>query len=252
MKFLLGRKYIAYRAYTLPKFTESHLELITANVARYIYLKYTSTTTDLIPRYLAIDDVLVAVNSDRIVQNDLEIVYLTIDHSMTQVVAFFRKNNKIVVLIDLPLPLFLVQMLEALDFDTPLILQAIPITSETVHSVTNSLGPFLRLDSTQFGEMSITFAPREKLTDDSLREIVVTVPLRDSKRLIRDSKSAPLEAILEWITKTTTLKLQNMHAKSIDCDLFSISTRGRLTLKPNDTLTDSTLGVIFADVSGAL
>lgn len=248
MKFLLGHKYQAYRAYVVPNFTESHKESIASNVARYIYLKYTSTTSDLIPRYLSAEDVMVAVNADRLTVDGLEVAYLTIDHAVTQVVAFFRQENHITVLIDLPLPVFLVQMLESLDFETPLILKAMPITNQTIHTAINSLRSLVEAEPSMLGELSLTFVPQVKLTNDSLREIIVSVPRNDSKVLVLNTESGPLLAILAWLEKTTTLKLQNMNIKSVDCDLLSITSGGKIAIKPDDTLADSTVGELFSEI----
>lgn len=252
MKLLIGHKYSLYRAYTLPTFTEAQREYIAGNVARYIYLKYTSTTSDLIPRYLAVDDVAVSVNSQWFTQEGLEVSYLTIDHSVTQMVAFLRKDNRVTVLVDLPLPLFLVQMLEGLDLETPLVLQHIAITNEKIHAVVNSLDSLLRLDPSLFGEVNITFVPREKLTDDSLREIIVTVPRKDLARIVKNSSVAPYDAVLEWVSKTTTLNLRNMDTKSLECDLIAMAAKGRILFKSKGNLLDTTLGTLFADACGAL
>lgn len=251
MNFLTGHNYVAYTAYQLPTFTEAHRESIATNVAKYIYLKYTSTTTDLIPRYLSVDDVVVSVNSAIISENDLEISYLTIDHSMTQIAAFIRVHNKVTLLVDLPLPLFLIQMLEALDFDTPLILQARPIISDTICLVGNSLEPIVRGEATLLGEINMTFIPNEKLTNDSLREIIVNVPRKDSRRIVEKSTKPPMDAVLEWLEKTTTLKLWNMKATSLDCDLVKITSNHKIAFK-DTTFTNTTMLALLVHVCGAL
>lgn len=249
MDFLSGRNFLVYSAYQLPLFTDVHRQSIAANVARYIYVKYTSTTTDLIPRYLAVDDVVVSVNVGIISESNLELSYLTIDHSATQVVAFFRKDNIITVLVDLPLPLFLIQMLEALDFDTPLILESRPITSDTIHHVANSMQPLVSVEAGLLGEINMTFSPQEKLTNDSLREIIVTVPRKDSKRILEKSSSPPLDAILDWLMKTTSMKLRNMKAISFDCDLVKVTVGHRITFK-DTTFSNTTMAAILATVWG--
>lgn len=249
MDFLSGHNFLVYSAYQLPIFTDIHRQSIAANVARYIYVKYTSTNTDLIPRYLAVDDVVVSVNAGIISESNLELSYLTIDHSVTQVVAFLRKDNIITVLVDLPLPLFLIQMLEALDFDTPLILQSQPITSDTIHHVVNSMQPLVSVEAGLLGEINMTFSPQEKLTNDSLREIIVTVPRKDSKRILEKSSSPPLDAILDWLMKITSMKLRNMKAISFDCDLVKVTVGHRITFK-DTTFSNTTMATILANVWG--
>lgn len=252
MKLLLGHKYLAYRSYSLPNFSEAHGAYIARNVAQYIYLKYTSTTSDQVPRYASADDVVVSVNSQAFSQDNVEVSYLTIDHLVTQMVAFLRQNNTVTVLVDLPLPIFLVQMLEALDFETPLILQNRPITSETIRAVVNSIRSLVSIDPHILGEVNITFAPRAKLTEDSLKEIIVSVPRNDSKRIVENNKSDPFDAILEWLKNKTTLDLRNMNVKSLECDLLSVSAQGRIVFKPKSNLTDSTVASLFSEVCAVL
>lgn len=251
MNFLGGHNYVVYKAYQLPTFTETHRESLAANAASFIFLKYTNTTTDLIPRYKAVDDVVVSVNSGIATEGGLEISYLTIDHSKTQVVAFILKDNKVTVLIDLPHPIFVVQMLESLDFDIPLILESCPITSETIHHVVNSLHLLIGPESTLMGEINMTFAPPEKLTNDSLRELIVTVPRKDSTRILAKRNSPPLDAVFDWITKTTSVKLGNMKAIQFDCDLVKITAGHRITFK-DTTFSSTTLAAILANVCGVI
>lgn len=251
MNFLGGHNYAVYTAYQLPTFTETHRASVTANAASFIFLKYTNSTTDLIPRYKAVDDVVVSVNSGFATEGGLEISYLTIDHSKTQVVAFILKDNKVTVLIDLPHPFFVVQMLESLDFDVPLILESRPITSETIHDVVNSLHPLVSTETALMGEINMTFAPPEKLTNDSLRELIVTVPRKDSKRILGKSNSPPLDAVLDWITKTTSVKLGNMKAIQFDCDLVKITVNHRIAFK-DTTFSSITLAAILANVCSVI
>lgn len=221
MRFLLDSSFHVYRAFQCPTFSEIHKREILAHVANYIYIKYTSTTSDLIPKYKSSDDVTVKANSGRIMEDDLTVSYLTLDHSSTQIIAFLQKNDKVVVLVKSQMPVFLVQMLESLDFETPLILQAHPITPNDIYDLVNGLADLA------FGNVDLTFVPQEKLTNDSLKEIIVNIPLKDSSRIV---DSAPMDAMVLWLTKTTNLNFANLRIKSLESNIVGISANGRIKI----------------------
>lgn len=247
MKFLLDSKYLLYRAYQLPKFTDAHRDTIASMLANYIYIKYTSTSEDLVPIYSSADDVSVDVTTNTIDDPELQVSYLTTKHEgSTQIVAFLRRNDKVTVLVKSSTPVFLVQMLESLDFETPLILQLLPMTSETMVSVINGLQPLLAEDNSLLGEVNFAFTSPVKLTSDSLKEILVTVPRKDSQRLVKDSDSPPIEALYAFLEKTTTLNFHNLVLANMNC--YVVSMDGKRIRLSGQYLLDSQITTMLCSV----
>lgn len=225
MKFLLDQSFLVYRANQLPIFTAFHRERAAFLVASYVYTKYTSTTTDVIPKYRSEDDVDVTANSHILETTDLNFSYMTIDApSSTHLFIFMKAGDEVIVLIQSSMAVFLVQMMESLDFSTPLILHPLRITSKLITKLINGLHPLTLEDSSILGEINLAFAPPIKLSSDHLKQILVTVPRDDSKRLFRDLQDPPMNVICAWLEKATTLKFHNLSLRSVACDVLTVTT----------------------------
>lgn len=246
MKFLLDYGFLVYRAYQCPVFTEAHKLLILSHIASYIYLKYQSSSSDLIPKYKSSDDVQVTVTSGNSIYSETEISYLFIDEESVQVVAFVKHADGIIVLIKSHMPLFLAQMLESLDLELPLVLQSLPVTNRRIHLVINNMGELVAEDSSCIGNVDIVFTPKEKLFGDSLREIMINIPSKDSRRILKDSTLPPLKALMDWLTSQTSLQFSNLVLKKFECQILSIQISGHLTISSGGLLLDGKIAEILA------
>lgn len=246
MKFLLDHAFLVYRAYQCPIITEAHKQLIQSHIASYIYLKYQSSSSDLIPKYKSSDDVRVTVTSGNLTATGTEVTYLIIDEDLVQMVAFVKHADGFIALIKSHMPLFLIQMLESLDLDTPLVLQSLPISSKHIHLVVNNMGDLVSEDPNCIGNVDLVFAPKEKLFGDSLREIILTIPSKDSRRILKDTKLSPLKALISWLTDQTSLQFSNLLLKKFDSQILSIHISGRLTISSDRVLLDTTTAQVLA------
>lgn len=218
MDLLRDATFHVYKAYQLPTFLEAHTKQIREHVANYIYIKYTSSTSDLIPRYRSADDVNAKVEAGVKRYDAFTISHIAIE-PLAQVVAFIEKDDKVLVLVKSPTPIFLVQMLESLQFSTPLILQLHAITGQDIQRLVNGL-------ASELGTISLTFAPIEKTKGDALKEIMVSIPKEDVERI---GGKHPMDAIFDWLAKTTSLKFVNLQTKGLESAALTV-TNGQLRL----------------------
>lgn len=252
MRFLLDQNFHVYKAQHAPKFTQKHLSTIQTLSANYVYNKYISTTADIIPKYDSVEDVEIGVNADSISQGDLEVTYVTIKHgSSSQMACFVRDNETVLALLKSGAPEFLVNLLESLDFDQPLLLRPQPVGSGGILTLVDAMAPVLAADLGIMGNIDITFTPREKLKKDSLKEILINVPRKDSCRLLEGS-DRPMHTLSLWLTKATSVKFRNMETKTFTSDLICISKNGRIRLIGDHILDDDAATQLVTQVCRAL
>ncbi|OBA21553.1 hypothetical protein METBIDRAFT_12047 [Metschnikowia bicuspidata var. bicuspidata NRRL YB-4993] len=237
LAFLRDRGFRVYKANQLPTLSVAHQDFITSLVAKYFYTKYTKSTNDLIPRYKSAEDVKVAVRSEKSVLGELSLLHLSIEHGLSmQTVVFIQNAQKTVSLIRLPIPLFLVEVLESLDLDLAFALQPVALTHDFVHKYVNGLKILISEDPSVMGQIDLVFSPRQALTGNSLRNILVTFPKEDSSSILQ-KESPPLDCLYDWLAKTTTLKFKNLDVSSFSSRLVAIKTN-TLTLANPLSLED--------------
>lgn len=246
MKFLLDQPFLVYRAYQCPVITESHKSLIRSRIASYIYLKYHSSSSDLIPKYKSTDDVSVTVTSGNLTDSGTEITYIVIDEDVVQVVAFVKHADGIIALIRSHMPLFLIQMLESLDLEIPLVLQSLTISTKTIYTVIDNMHQLVRVDPNCIGNVDLVFTPKEKLLGDSLREILITIPGKDTRRILTDTQLLPLEALTSWLTDQTSVQFSNLFLKKFDSQILSLHTPGRLAIASDHLSLETTIAQVLA------
>lgn len=245
MKFLLDHAFLAYRVSQFPIITNVHKTLIQSRIASYIYLKYLSSSSDLIPKYKSSDDVDVTITSGNVSASDTEVTYLIINEELLQMVVFVNYAGGVIALVKSHMPLFVILMLESLDLDTPLVLQSIPISTEIIHKVVDGMDQIVQEDPNCFGNVDLLFLPKEKLFGDSLREISLYIPSRDTKRIIKSTQLPPLKALLSWLTDQTSLKFSNLTLRKFDSQLLSIHASGRLSLIEDRLLLETTIARVL-------
>lgn len=252
MRFLLDQNFHVYKAQHSPVFTQSHLSTIQTHSANYVYNKYISTSTDVIPKYDSVEDVEIDVNADSVTQGDLVVTYVTIKHgSSSQMACFVRDKDFVLALLKSGAAEFLVNLLEALDFEKPLLLRPQPVGSEGIQTLVDAMAPVLVADLGIMGNIDITFTPKVKLKKDSLKEILINVPRKDSCRLLEGS-SQPMHAIVLWLTKATSVKFKNMETKTFTSDLICVSKNGRIRLIGDNILDDESATTLVTQVCRAL
>lgn len=252
MRFLLDQNFHTYKAHNAPVFTQSHLNTIQTLSANYVYNKYISTTADIIPRYESVEDVEIGVNADKVKQGDLEATYVTIRHgTSSQMACFVTDNGAVLALLKSGAPDFLVNLLESLDFNQPLLLEPQPVGSEGIWKLVDAMAPVLASHLGIMGNIDITFVPKEKLQKDSLKEILINVPKKDSSRLLEGSKK-PMYTISLWLSKATSVRFRNMETKTFTSDLICISKNGRIRLIGDNILDDDAATQLVTQVCRAL
>lgn len=252
MLFLARATFAVYKSSIFQIFTSDHAGFIKGQFARYIFARYSSNTDDLEAKYKRVDDVPVTVNFNIVDGGNVEVSYLSVVAERTHLVAFLRKGSHVVVVIKLSTPLFMNQLLELLDTETPIILR--PVLLSPVEIV-NSFSIVARKLPHLFGDVDIVFVPHRKLTDDSLRNIAVNFPSKDFEALLAkasEDNTLALEAVFGWLTKNTTLKFEHLKIKSFASSVVHIE-RDRLTFRTveSDSQMDELLAclceVIYSD-----
>uniref|UniRef100_A0A0L0NXI2 Uncharacterized protein n=1 Tax=Candidozyma auris TaxID=498019 RepID=A0A0L0NXI2_CANAR len=252
MRFLLDQNFHVYKADSVPTFTKSHLATIEDYTANYVYNKYISTTTDTVSKYESVEDVEIDVNADLINEGDLTVSYVYIKHGLaSQMACFIEINKNVLALLKSGAPEFLVNLLEAVDFDKPVLLRPQPVNSEGIGALVDSMAPVLRVDLGIMGNIDITFTPKVKLQKDSLKEILINVPKKDSSRLLKGSEK-PMQELVLWLSKATRVKFQNLETKTFTSDLICISKNGRIRLVGDNILDDASATTLVTQVCRAL
>lgn len=217
--FLRDTVFRVYRTNQLPTLSVSHKDLITSLVAKYLYTKYKNSNNDLIPRFKSANDVKVNTVIESSELQQFTFLHISIEHGpSTQTVVFIQKNDKFISFIRLPLPLFLVEVLESLDLENPLALEQCSLTSEFITTCVNGLNTD---DPSAFGQIDLSFLPKKALTGNSLKEIKISFPREDSNKILR-KKDKPLDCLYDWLEKTTTLKFRNLDLSSLSCSIIAI------------------------------
>ncbi|QBM89345.1 hypothetical protein METSCH_D04150 [Metschnikowia aff. pulcherrima] len=247
LQFLRDRAFRVFRTNQLPPLTTSHRDFITSLVAQYYYTKYTNTTGDLIPKYNSPEDVHVTANIEKFELQGLSLLHLLIEHgSAVQTVAFIGKNEKYAAFIRLHFSLFLTEALESLDLETPLALQPLAISHDFITNCANGLGDLVNIESSMLGQIDMKFAPDPPLTGNSLREIAISVPKEDTKYILQGSE-LPLTSLHDWLTKTTSLRFENIKIAAFSCSVVAMRSNTILilcSLDPETTLI-SLLSIIL-------
>lgn len=218
MDYLLGQYFQVFRANSFRPFEHDDTANFLRVMARYIYSKYTSTTSDLIPRYHSEADILVTAHTQRDTQPNMDISVLSMQASGSHIVATIAYEQLVIVLIHLQFTTALVEMLEAQSRLPIVVLNAV---RPRIDNIVASLASGIRHNPALLGNITITFCPRQKLENDSLREVILSIPLNDSKRILSGAED-PLGSIFAWMQKTTGLKLQDMQIKAFDSRIFLI------------------------------
>lgn len=239
MKLLLDHNYYVFTASVFPALTQGHLIRIEEKMADFVYHTYLSTTTDQIPKYKSSADVDVSTNAGNFTIDELNINYITISHgSRSHMIFFITNGENTVVFINSKHPQFLVSLIESLDFQDPVILKSSPISSSQIPHVVNSLEKLISTDPLVLGNIDITYSPKQKLTNDLLKELLINVPAKDSRRLFKEKQMA-LDAILSWLQKTTTLDFTHLDILAFTSDFLSISKNGRIRLASDNLNTET-------------
>lgn len=252
MLFLARATFTVHKSSVFQIFNSDHASFIKQQFARYIYARYSANTDDLEAKYKRVDDVPVTVNFNVVDGGNVEVSYLSVVAERTHLVAFLRKDSHVVVVIKLSTPLFMNQLLELLDTDTPIILR--PILVSPIEIV-NSFSSVARQLPHLFGEVDIVFVPHKKLTDDSLRNIAVNFPAKDFESIVKkafEEDIPALDAIFSWLTKSSSLKFEHLNIKRFSSSIVHIE-RDRLTFQnvESDSQMDELLAclceVIYSD-----
>ncbi|KAF8004106.1 hypothetical protein HF325_001554 [Metschnikowia pulcherrima] len=237
LQFLRDRAFRVFRTNQLPSLTTSHRDFITSLVAQYYYTKYTNTTGDLIPKYNSPEDVYVTANIEKFELQGLSLLHLLIEHgSAVQTVVFIGKKRKICCIYSTGAVTILNEALESLDLETPLALQPLAISHDFITNCANGLGDLVNLESSMLGQIDMKFAPDPPLTGNSLREIAISVPKEDTKYILQGSE-LPLTSLHDWLTKTTSLRFENIKIAAFSCSVVAMRSNTILILCSLDTET---------------
>ena len=244
MKFLLDHNFRVYKTYLCPIITDAHESIIHSHIASYIFLKYQSQTSDLVPKYKYAEDVKVTVTSGHLAESDVEVNYVIIGHDLTHIIAFVKSDESFIALIKSHTPLYVLRILESLEFDKPLILQPLSITSPVIFSLVDHLESLVVEDPRVLGDIDLAFSPKEKLIGDSLKELIVRVPYKDSSRLLKDRKLPPMQTLVDWLTEQTTLNFSNLLLTKFSSKILNVH-QDHLTIVGVDFPLDNTIAELL-------
>lgn len=226
MENVLDHEFRLYRCYQLPTFTETQREHLSSLVAQYLFLKYSSATTDPSPKYRKAEDIKVVANSAKEYHDGVGLSCLTLKHALaSQVVVFIENGSRHIALVKSSTPIFVVQALESLDSEVPLILSPIKVLTASILECFNEFERAVSGNASSLGDVELTFSPSKPLKDNSLKEMIIEIPLRDMREInaITGQSLKPIERVLRWLERTTTVKFENLETRGFRCALVAMS-----------------------------
>lgn len=227
MESLTNNNLHVFKTYQRPHLGQSHEAELIALFANFCFKKYQSESTDLIPRYKNAGEVPVTTELEVNEAESLKTTILRIQTpELLHIVAFLESQSHFIALVKSSTPVFLALCLETLSLDPPLILQQKKLSPSHQVSLMNSLRPLAEQETSNFGEVELTFSPGLSLHKDSLKHIIVSVPKDDFSRIIKKDSSAPLDAIYKWLSKATTLHFENVDLRSFKCNYMASNPDG--------------------------
>lgn len=230
MNTLLDHNFYVYTSTSFPNFSNSHVVEIEEKMANFFYHQYLSTTADIIPKYKSVGDLEVEVNCGNFTSENIESSHVTINHgSKTQRLVFITNNEVTLFLINSRNPEFLIHMVESLDVPEPILCQPSPIVRGKLVSFMNSLNSILEQHPQLMGDMDLTFSPKQKLTNDLLKEIIINVNATDSERLIKQNANI-YDSIVGWLKESTTLDFTHLNLMACTSNFLSVSKNGRIRI----------------------
>lgn len=123
----------------------------------------------------------------------------------------------------------LLQTLQGLELDYPLVIKDIRLSESFIKNTTDTISLNLCCvtnPSEIIGGIELTYQLSELVTGDSLRNIIINVPEKDVQHLM--DKDGLLHSLAKFLQSNTQINFSLLPLTKVSCDMFTITQDGRL------------------------